>query len=359
MSADAAWQPHHRRFGENWKKRSQSTVPGAKAVEKPQLSRHVNRKSRCSSCPPLMTSPPHAPESLRHASVWPELQAQDEESRVIFAALTAAQSEGARLRSLEAAPVPALSPLVESGPKAPSLSDLVDFVEASFDKDAAKRPAVVSPDAKEPQMAFEPPKSSRRWPWWGLVLLVGFLYFLDSFRRQPEPAQCPPPDHRQAILDAAPLSLDDFQREEELIRADSDAYRRLSLDNEKFPTQDPGLLDDTSEEPSQDDALPLAEGKQGELDDVEQDRGAAVSPPGHDHDADRLNEAGVPLDAQCGNEAAPPRPQDATAVVDASALSPGYEPLPRHPIMPPTSPRRSSLLPRHHANDMRLFPMLG
>lgn len=159
-SNTSKFTPRHRRFGERCrsKARQQRRSASVAATEMsvltssshhnsrsgrerqaqvaPGLVNHLKRKGRNHSCPPTMSSPPRAAESLRVARVWPALQAQDEEFRVIFAALSAARSEGARLRCLERA-LPEGEPLdvVDIDDTAPKLSDLVDLIEQSLNKE--------------------------------------------------------------------------------------------------------------------------------------------------------------------------------------------------------------------------------
>lgn len=181
-SSISKFTPRHRRFGERCrsKGRQQRRSSSVAATEMsvltsssrhnsrsgrerpaqvaPGLANHLKRKGRNHSCPPTMSSPPRASETLRVARVWPALQAQDEEFRVIFAALSAARSEGARLRCLERA-VPEGEPLdvVDIDDTAPKLSDLVDLIEQSLNKEKVEpqqprlrqAPSALPCDAKE------------------------------------------------------------------------------------------------------------------------------------------------------------------------------------------------------------------
>lgn len=161
--------PTHRRFGKRKNASARSSSVAASATlsataavaakrlgqEPSCLGKHVKRKNRNHSCPPVLSGPPTAAPSLRHATVWPALKAQDEEFRVIFAALSAARSEGRRLRGLQQTPtVPEDKEVCAETPvKAPALSDLVDMIESTLAAEGELH--VVSPDEKFSEVAAE------------------------------------------------------------------------------------------------------------------------------------------------------------------------------------------------------------
>ena len=126
----------HRRFGQKKKpRRSSSMAPvpeHAPLDPKPKVP--VKRKN--ASCPPVFTGLPTVSiDHLRQTAIYPQLVAQDEESRMISAAFIAAQEDGLRLRLLEnSEPIMPLMAPKTTTDKSPNLEDLINLADQALSK---------------------------------------------------------------------------------------------------------------------------------------------------------------------------------------------------------------------------------
>mmetsp|Transcript_10418 Transcript_10418/g.31437 ORF Transcript_10418/g.31437 Transcript_10418/m.31437 type:complete len:334 (-) Transcript_10418:446-1447(-) len=170
-----AYQLEHRRWGQRRSTRRSSSmapVPEHKPLGEPER-RSPPRRRKNNSCPPVFTGLPTVSiEHLRKTAIYDQLVAQDEESRLISAAFSAAQSEGLRLRRMQdAEPIYPCSPSPQKKESpAPALADLLWYADQAIDASAkivankpsrAERPKSATPSISKPSSSLEPQKKTR------------------------------------------------------------------------------------------------------------------------------------------------------------------------------------------------------